>query len=430
MSEVSNGAAVPLIDVLGQSIRRSIKSAKILVIGDAPLATRLIQRVLQRVGFSDVQSVGGSLAIERIVALKPDLVLIEAELIEVDRIELCRQLRSDPQFMNLPVIVQTDLTGRADGPKLFALRVSDIIGLPINPNELVTRVVNHLERAELVRELRLYHDRTWQELGAAKRMQLELLPQLPIQHGMVEDYSVRVATFYQPSSEIGGDIWGVLPVNATSFGIFLADFAGHGVTAALNTFRLHTLILELESLHNDPCALLAKLNDALAAILPRGQFATFFYAVFDMARGRLKFASAGAPAPILKSAGGMPAQLLDSTGIPLGVVRGTSYELHRHNFEPGSKILLFSDGLSEFPDSHGNRIGEEGLRDVVDRLEPDVEPDDLVRSVRSAAGIEGNCQLPDDTMIICIDRQLDDLCSDCLLAESCSGPDACEGIQR
>lgn len=417
MTAVFNEVALPLIDGLKQLIRHSITSARILLVGDTLLGNQLVQRVLRGVGFSDIHSVCGSSAIEQIGVLKPNLVLVEAELIEVDRIELCRTLCTNPQFINLPVIVQTDVRDRSDGLALFAMRVSDIISKPINPNELITRVVNHLERAELMRELRLYHDRTWQELDSARRMQLELLPVPPIQHGMVEDYGVRVATFYQPSSEIGGDIWGVLPVNATSFGIFLADFAGHGVTAALNTFRLHTLILELKSLHADPCALLAKLNDALAAILPRGQFATFFYAVFDLAMGRLKFASAGAPAPILKPENGLPALLLDSSGLPLGVVCGTIYELHEHSFGAGSKILLFSDGLSEFPDLRGNRIGEEALRDAIDRSEPNLAPDQLVHLVRAAAGIEDECQLPDDTMIICVDRQFSIVPTDNLFAD-------------
>jgi phosphoserine phosphatase RsbU/P len=259
---------LPLIEAFGQSIARSIRSRTILVIGDAPLANDLIVRILRRAGFTDIRTVEGLQAVKRIDAVKPDLVLMDSELLELDRTELCIEIRSDPRFANLPIIVQTELNNRVDGPALFAIKVSDILVKPINPNELVTRVANHLERVEL----RQYHDRTRRELGAARRMQLALLPPLPIQHGMAGEHGLRAATFYRPSSEIGGDVWGVLPIDQDSFGVFLVDFAGHGVTAALNVFRLHGLVLELKTLHRSPSALLGKLNDALVRILPRGQF--------------------------------------------------------------------------------------------------------------------------------------------------------------
>src|SRR5262249_31703733 len=156
----------------------------ILIVGDAPLGNGLIMRILRRAGFADIDTVEGAQAMSRIEALKPDLVLIDSELLELDRIQLCVELRSDPRFANLPIIVQRELGNRADGPTLFAIKVSDILVKPINPNELVTRVANHLERVELLRELRQYHDRTREELGAARRMQLDLLPVLPIDHGM------------------------------------------------------------------------------------------------------------------------------------------------------------------------------------------------------------------------------------------------------
>jgi sigma-B regulation protein RsbU (phosphoserine phosphatase) len=406
VSAARAASELPLIEAFGASISQSITSSTILIVGDAPLANGLIIRILRRAGFIDIHMVEGGQAMRRIDALKPDLVLVDSELLELDRIALCVEIRADPRFANLPIIVQTELGNRVDGPTLFAIKVSDILVKPINPNELVTRVANHLERVELLRELRQYHDRTREELGAARRMQLDLLPPLPLQHGMAAAHGLRAATFYRPSSEIGGDVWGVLPIDQDSFGIFLIDFAGHGVTAALNVFRLHALVLELKALHRSPSALLARLNDALLPILPRGQFATFLYVVIDMAESRLRLASAGAPPPVLRPADGSQPTLLDSAGIPLGVMQGPHYQQHEHRFDPGAMLLMFSDGLTEFPDENGDRIGEDGLLPLIDRCEAGLAPDEVVTRVREAAGIDVDGVLPDDTMIICIDREL------------------------
>jgi CheY-like chemotaxis protein len=93
-------------------------------------------------------------------------VLIDSELLALDRIALCVEIRSDPRFANLPIIVQSELSNRIDGPTLFAIKVSDITVKPINPNQLVTRV----GRDELVgigRQLQQHGDVCLSALAAA-----------------------------------------------------------------------------------------------------------------------------------------------------------------------------------------------------------------------------------------------------------------------
>jgi sigma-B regulation protein RsbU (phosphoserine phosphatase) len=156
-------------------------------------------------------------------------------------------------------------------------------------------------------------------------MQFDLAPAQPIQQELAAAAGMRIGSFSRSSSEIGGDLWGMVPIDATSFGIFLADFAGHGVTAALNTFRLHALIHEHPALHHDPAGLLAMLNERLKAVLSPGQFATFLYVLVDSSADRIRFASAGAPPPIVTLGLDGPAILAEVSGLPLGVVHGAEY---------------------------------------------------------------------------------------------------------
>jgi sigma-B regulation protein RsbU (phosphoserine phosphatase) len=289
---------------------------------------------------------------------------------------------------------------------LFEAGATDFLSKPINPSELVARVTVHLERRSLLRELRDYRERTSQELDAAMRMQFDLLPAQPIQQELATAAEMRIGSYSRSSSEIGGDLWGLVPINGTSFGIFLADFAGHGVTAALNTFRLHALIHEHTALHHDPAGFLAMLNERLKAVLPPGQFATFLYAVIDSSADRIRFASAGAPPLVVMQGPDGPAILAQVSGLPLGVVRGTQYQLHERPFGPDSMLLLFSDGLSEFPDGRGERIGDEGVRSAVGACHPDLTPHQVIDRVCEAAGVGEHIALPDDTTIVCVDRRI------------------------
>jgi HPt (histidine-containing phosphotransfer) domain-containing protein len=222
---------------------------------------------------------------------------------------------------------------------------------------------------------------------------------------MANSTGLRIASYFRSSSEIGGDIWGMLPINDSSFGIFIADFTGHGVTAALNTFRLHALIHEYRHLHGDPRAFLAALNKRLAALLRLGQFATFLYVVIDHVAGRLRIASAGASPPILMAGLRGSSQLVEASGAPLGIAPDMQYLVHERPFAPGARLLLYSDGLPENPDRDGNRIGETGLIEAIDACAAGLTPQQLVGRICQAAGIEASRALPDDTTVICVDRR-------------------------
>lgn len=120
-----------------------------------------------------------------------------------------------------------------------------MVSKPVVPVELMARVRIHLEKRLLIHDLRTYRERVAQELASARAMQQALLPQTAHIEALADRHRVRIGSHFEASSELGGDIWDIVTLNDHRFGVYMADFSGHGVTAALNTFRLHTLIQEL-----------------------------------------------------------------------------------------------------------------------------------------------------------------------------------------
>lgn len=398
-SPAAGGSIKPTVD-------KRIYDSKILIADDEPLCCRLLGGILSRKQFSNFRFAGGGIStLEQVGSYRPDLVLLDMQMPDLCGLEVCRRIRANPEFADLPILVQTATVDRNEMDILFEAGASDFLSKPINPSELVSRVIVHLERRNLVRELRAYRKRTSQELDAARKMQFELLPTQPIQQQIAAAAGMRMGSYSRSSSEIGGDLWGMLPIDTSSFGIFLADFAGHGVTAALNTFRLHALIHEHTALHGDPARFLAMLNEKLVAVLSAGQFATFLYIVVDSSADRIRFVSAGAPPPIVMPGLDGAAVLAEASGLPLGVIRGAGYQLHDRPFGPGSMLLLYSDGLSEFPDARGKRIGDEGLRSVVSACHPGLTPHQVIDRLCEAAGVGEDKPLPDDTTVVCLDRR-------------------------
>jgi sigma-B regulation protein RsbU (phosphoserine phosphatase) len=385
----------------------SIYLSKILVVDDDPLSCRLLAAILNKHQFRNIRIAnGGTAALEQIDSYRPDLMLLDMQMPDLSGLEVCQRIRLRPDLIDMSILVQTATVDRNEMGTLFLAGVSDFLSKPINPTELIARVTVHLERQALLRELREYRGRTSQELAAAQRMQAELLPAPLLQQELAAAAGLRIGSYARPSSEIGGDLWGLLPIGADIFGIFLADFTGHGVTAALNTFRLHALIHEYKALHHDPVGLVTTLNERLARLLPPGQFATFLYVVIDSGANLLRFVSAGAPPPIVTSGLQGPTELAEACGVPLGVVRGVQYDLHERAFAPESSLLLYSDGLPEFPNDNGDRIGEAGLLQAIAAADPWLTPHDVIDHVCSAAGIRAGSALPDDTTIVCVDRRM------------------------
>jgi phosphoserine phosphatase RsbU/P len=386
--------------------RGSILGCTLLIADDDPLCRRLLAGILQKQGFTKfLFAEGGYSALQQIEHHQPDLVLLDMQMPDLSGLDVCKRIRAHAALIDVPILMQTATVDRKQMGVMFAAGASDFLSKPINPSELISRVITHLERRCLLRELRDYQERTSGELEAARRMQLELLPSPSLQQAMASSTGLRIASYFRPSSEIGGDIWGMLPINDSSFGIFIADFTGHGVTAALNTFRLHALIHEYRHLHGDPSAFLSALNKRLVTLLRLGQFATFLYVVIDHLAGRLRIASAGASPPMLMAGLRGSSQLVEASGAPLGIAPDMQYQLHEKPFAPGSMLLLYSDGLPEHPDRDGNRIGEIGLLEAIDACAAGLTPDQLVERVCAAAGIQANVALPDDTTVICVDRR-------------------------
>ena len=184
------------------------------------------------------------------------------------------------------------------------------------------------------------------ELQAAEAMQISLLKSDEDVAAIASPRGADLWTFYKASNRLGGDLWQVFEIDETRFGLFMVDLSGHGVAAAINAFRVHMLTDALSRHRSRPASFLAAVNDYLCQMLPVEHFATAFYGVVDPSVGKMDYAIAGAPAPIvLQASGGW--QALEGSGLILGCAPKTDYEAYEVDLERGDRVLCYSDGLYE-----------------------------------------------------------------------------------
>jgi sigma-B regulation protein RsbU (phosphoserine phosphatase) len=153
---------------------------------------------------------------------------------------------------------------------------------------------------------------------------------------------------------LGGDYYGIKEVKDDVIALYIWDFSGHGITAAINTFRLHSILQNMHEYRHDPAALLLMMNERLYKLLSVEQYATMFYAVFDMKAQRLSYVGAGSVSPFLISFKDRKVKKVNASGFPLGIIDSPDYQNTIIDFKDWDTIFLYSDALIETEDKHKN----------------------------------------------------------------------------
>jgi sigma-B regulation protein RsbU (phosphoserine phosphatase) len=344
----------------------NIRNSRILVVDDNRVNRHLLTAVLQRGGFPHIEMAEDGIdALAKIEAQAPDLILLDLMMPRMDGFETCRRVRTDPNRRDLPILVQSSLSGSEDRTRAFSVGATDFVTKPINATELLSRVRIHLENQALLRDLQGYRRRRQGELALARSMQERLLPAPSRLVETEADLGLSIAAHFEPSSELGGDFWDLRRDGLGRLIVWLVDFSGHGVGAALNTFRLHAILRQMDLTNFDPADHLRDVNGRVCPLLRNGQFATVLVGVIDPATNTFHYASAGAPAPMVWGPDDALPAFGDSSGLPVGILPSARYENRDLPLPVGGRLFLYSDGASELWTSQDTVLGEEGLLDLV-----------------------------------------------------------------
>lgn len=340
-----------------------------------PQAAGPLRDVLGRLGVRGVTVVDGEGLASALAADTPQLLLLHAGLPGFGA-DLLAGLRSAAHLRTLPILALGRFPRVRERAELMRAGATDLLARPLTLAELSARLSLHLENRrldwslqEVIRSLRTHHSDAVQRMALARDMQLDLLPDATRRRSLERRYGIALDSHFASSAELGGDLWGARPIDDRRFALYLCDFTGHGVAAALNTFRLHALLARSDLPADDPAETLRALNRLLAGLLPETQFAAMIYAVVDVSADRLVYATAGAPKPLVRRPdGGLEAG--PSCGLPLGVAAEARYRNQCLDFPPGSALVLFSDGLYEARGWDGEMFGYDGVIDLVRGLGP------------------------------------------------------------
>jgi len=127
-------------------------SARILIVEDAPANIQVLSTLLRGQGYQISVATSGRQALDVLARVRPDLILLDVMMPEVDGFETCRRIKATPEWRDIPIIFVTGRTETSDIVRGFELAAVDYVAKPFQSHELLARVATHLAMDRLRRE--------------------------------------------------------------------------------------------------------------------------------------------------------------------------------------------------------------------------------------------------------------------------------------
>lgn len=378
----------------------------VMVVDDEAPIRDILSFYLKRAGYQVQLAENGRQALEEMAKLPPDLIISDLRMPELAGDEFCQIVKGDPATRDIYFVLVSAMDGSASRIGGLNLGADDMIAKPFHAQEVMAKVASAFRIIEMQKEIKRqnqvltrYQERMTAELSLAANLQMGLLPEAPGEVSCLH-YHHR----YLPAEGIGGDIYSILPMPGGGVAIMIADVSGHGVTAALISAMVKTSFGNQIQLSDSPQRWAEGMNRDLARSTLEEQFATAFLAHFDPATHQLRYVVA-AHEPAFRIPAGTPKspEALRGKGFMLGIDESLPFEELSAPFEPGDRIILYTDGLVEVEREDRKYLGNDGLLGYCADLPSDGE-EAVEHLLEHARAFHSPNPFVDDVTLVLLDR--------------------------
>ena len=400
-----------------RSIRAGVV-ARVLVVDDSRAQRQLLSVFLRRWGFEVIEAASAEEALDLSSRRPIDIVISDWMMPGMSGVEFCRKFRSLPQDDYVYFILLTSKSAKSEVASGLEAGADDFVTKPVSSDELRARLHAGLRiksmQAEVVEKSRVAEQALTELQRLYDSLDRDLIEARKLQQTLVRDRfrdfgQVQVAMMVRASGLVGGDLVGCFRLDEERIACYSVDVSGHGVASAMMTARLagylsaaspdQNLAFQLQAnglrTLRSPSELCHAFNELLLKEFQVEQYFTMAYAEINQETGQMRLVQAGHPHPVVLRAGGKIEKIGDG-GLPIGLLPGATYQDVILQLNPGDRLFLLSDGITECPGPNGADLGEEGLEHILERLKPLASTELLEAVVWDLTQFAGTDRFPDD----------------------------------
>jgi DNA-binding response OmpR family regulator len=377
-----------------------VRRLKILVADDTDTDRLILEGIVRKEGHQVVSACNGLEAIEVYAAERPDIVLLDALMPELDGFGAARKIKELAGDELVPIIFLTSLSDTESLVRCLDAGGDDFISKPYNRIILQAKIKSFNRMREMHstmlaqrNQIVQYNNRLLQEQTVAKHVFDNIA-----HSGCLSANNVRY--FLSSLAVFNGDVLVAAMRPNGSMMVLLGDFTGHGLPAAIGAMPLASTFYGMVPKGFSMTDILREINGKLKNILPVGIFCCATMMNINFRKKRLKIWNGGLPDCFIYHMNEGKITPVKSTHLPLGVLSNRAFKDNCEYFEleQEDKIFLWSDGIHEARNSEGEMFGEQRLLQVFDRnSDPHHLFDEIIGDVQKFVG---NGEKDDDLSLL------------------------------
>jgi sigma-B regulation protein RsbU (phosphoserine phosphatase) len=210
---------------------------------------------------------------------------------------------------------------------------------------------------------------------------------------------IDLYAIYKPAKIVSGDLFDFFFLDDDHLFFSIGDVSGKGISAAFYMSVAQTLIKSNSKLQS-PGKIISGTNNELFTANQHQFFLTLFVGVFNLKTGVLKYCNAAHTATLILNSKGEINELNSSHGMPLGLYPNREYEESMVSIEPGSSLILYSDGVTEMQDSDKKHFGNERFYQILG-AQKNLKPKEVIEGIEQELELfKGKMKQADDVTIM------------------------------
>lgn len=380
----------------------SDEPTKILVIEDDRTAQLVLTKMLEEQGYNVAVASDGIEGLKQAKQFQPALIICDWMMPRLDGLEVCRQVKADPDLSTIFFILLTARGGVEDRVRGLDNGADEFLTKPVEMSELRARVKAGLRLNRVYQALQDQKQILEVELMEAAEYVRSLLPS-PLTG------SVHIDARFVPSRQLGGDCFDYYWLDPDYLAIYLLDVSGHGLGAALPSISVLNL-LRSQSMDGvnfyQPNHVLRALNEAFQMDDQNDKYFTIWYGVYNQAKRQLVYSSAGHPPALLLAAGAndeVQVKRLKTVSLPIGMMPDTKFVNQRCDIESASTLYVFSDGIYEIMQPDGDVWGLDKFVELLAKNRAKISAQGLDYVLSYIKSLSRNDSLDDDLSLLMVD---------------------------